>query len=1576
MNTQTSFTPDRVAVTELSLPRGSGTLAGMNGSLGTIGPDGAAALSLPLPASPGRGYAPGLTLSYHSGGGNGAFGLGWSLGVLSVRRRTDRTPRYDDDAQGRPVSDSFIGPDGEALVPERDDNGNIVTTACADWLGSAFPDGEIFQVTRYFPRVEGAFHRLERWVGDRGGDLWVLQSAGGEVHRLGLTADGRLADPASPAHIAEWRIEDSLSPLGEVIRYCYTAENAANLDSPTRDTAAARYLTAVHYGNVKPLARRDLWQPRPFSDAGWLFSLVLDYGERGADTETPPPYVPTGTWPARQDPFSCYEYGFEHRQWRLCRQALMYHRFPEELGAPDTLVSRLWLENDESPVLSQLSAAQSLAYEPDGTKVPLPPLELRYTTFDAGVTPEWQPVDGLDLTAMQHCQWVDLYGEGIPGLLYRAGQDWRYRPAVRDTSSPDPDAVTWGDWQSLPQVPATQGSAARLMDINGDGYLDWVVTQPGLAGYFTLNADRQWSGFIPLAALPPEFFHQQAQFADLSGNGAPDLVLIGPRSVRLYVNQRDTPHPGAGFDPLTVIEQAAGVTLPAPARFAAKLIAFSDMLGSGQSHLVCVTAVSVTCWPGLGNGTFGQPVTLTGPDGASLFDADTFNPAQLMLADIDGTGTADLIYQEHDQLVIYRNQAGNGFAAKFTVPCPAGLTFNTLTRVQAADIRAHGVSTLIFSTDGPAPQHWQLNLVAERPWLLSGTNNNMGAASGLTYRSSAQYWLDEKQATPSAVCYLPFPVQVVAQTTRTDEITGNVLTQRYRYAKGRYDPAEREFRGFGYVESQDTTAQAQGTGEVTTAPLLSRSWYHTGFKADEATLDGAWTGDAQAITLGSTRLTGTLAGADEATQAWAYRALKGHPLRQETLALDAPDTPYAVSVFRYQVNGVQNGAGRDAPVVQPLPLEQADSHYDRIAADPTVSQRVVLEQDRYGTPTHSVVVTYPRRPQPAAADNPYPPTLPDDAWENTYDPQQARLLFDETRRSVIHLDGDNQQWRLALPDQQRHSVLGQDGWVSGTTPWLGYEALIADSGPLSPAVVRQFVGQQQVHYLTTPPDLQACVDHTTVSALDEASLEAYTGGDNPPFTGDTLKPVLQQAGYVPCDTLLPPAGQSEPQVWCVEQGFTTWAGADAFFRPLKQQRTRLTAPVTLIYDKHLCGVVTVTDVLQQTTTAQLDYRHLQPWQLTDINANTHEVRLDALGRVVATSVYGTEWDEGKQAGVPVGFQPVSEEMLPATVDAALLLTTLTVAGIMVTDAFSWMGQATREGIGALEADTGLGWQALLEARAITPEGYLRAARHQGTPLGEALRRQQDAQPRLPVHTVTLTADRYPGDSEQQVQMQVAFSDGFGRALQAGQKVPPGQAWQRNADGSLTPTDADADPRWAVSGRVERDNKGQAIRFYQPYFLNDWRFVSDDSARTQAYADTHCFDAAGRKVRVLTAAGYLRRTQYFPWFTVQEDENDTAQEVTARASVPAPDKAAAKADGKDAVTLTVTVTDAGAAPAPLADIGVYWTVQGGGRLSAPVTMSGEDGSSTVTLTSPAPAVCTVSVRVGTQDVLTSPDITFS
>ena len=99
------------------------------------------------------GLAPSLSLSYDSGAGNGAFGLGWNVGIPSIQRKTEkRLPTYDDAHD----ADVFVLAGAEDLVPawrESTPGGGLVPDAFE-------ADGAA--VRRYRPRIEGSFSRIER----------------------------------------------------------------------------------------------------------------------------------------------------------------------------------------------------------------------------------------------------------------------------------------------------------------------------------------------------------------------------------------------------------------------------------------------------------------------------------------------------------------------------------------------------------------------------------------------------------------------------------------------------------------------------------------------------------------------------------------------------------------------------------------------------------------------------------------------------------------------------------------------------------------------------------------------------------------------------------------------------------------------------------------------------------------------------------------------------------------------------------------------------------------------------------------------------------------------------------------------------------------------------------------------------------------------------------------------------------------------------------------------------------------------------------------------------------------------
>ncbi|MDM0118026.1 hypothetical protein QTI66_38770 [Variovorax sp. J22R133] len=83
--------------------------------------------------------------------------------------------------------------------------------------------------------------------------------------------------------------------------------------------------------------------------------------------------------------------------------------------------------------------------------------------------------------------------------------------------------------------------------------------------------------------------------------------------------------------------------------------------------------------------------------GISRFDAeDAFDAARIRLADIDGSGVADIIYLAPDGPRLYFNQAGNAWSAPTTLSqCPR---LDDQSTVLTADLLGNGTACLVWSS--------------------------------------------------------------------------------------------------------------------------------------------------------------------------------------------------------------------------------------------------------------------------------------------------------------------------------------------------------------------------------------------------------------------------------------------------------------------------------------------------------------------------------------------------------------------------------------------------------------------------------------------------------------------------------------------------------------------------------------------------------------------------------------------------------------------------------------------------------------------------------------------------------------
>lgn len=369
------------ALPSISLPKGGGAIRGIGEKFTSNPVTGTGSFTVPIYTSPGRsGFGPQLSLSYDSGSGNGIFGLGWSISIPSITRKTEKgLPKY----QGNDESDIFILSGAEDLVP-------VLVQVDGEWKREKLAsrnidgvnysiqpsrsiDGVNYSIQRYRPRIEGLFARIERWTNLSTGEVhWRSISKDNIATLYGKTAESRIADPQDPKRIFSWLICESYDDKGNAILYQYKPENSQGVDLSSanernrtdKSRSANRYLKRIKYGNKIPYKIRENLS----NHKDWMFELVFDYGEDYSEDEPDiPVYVSlndkeddiTHQWKIRQDPFSSYRAGFEIRTYRLCQRVLMFHHFPDELGIDDYLVRSTEFTYVEDPTASFITNISS-----------------------------------------------------------------------------------------------------------------------------------------------------------------------------------------------------------------------------------------------------------------------------------------------------------------------------------------------------------------------------------------------------------------------------------------------------------------------------------------------------------------------------------------------------------------------------------------------------------------------------------------------------------------------------------------------------------------------------------------------------------------------------------------------------------------------------------------------------------------------------------------------------------------------------------------------------------------------------------------------------------------------------------------------------------------------------------------------------------------------------------------------------------------------------------------------------------------------------------------------------------------
>jgi RHS repeat-associated protein len=987
---------------QISQPKGGGAIRGIGEKFAANPVTGTGSLTVPIFTSPGRsGFGPQLSLSYDSGAGNGPFGFGWSLALPSITRKTDKgLPQYADDEE----SDTFILSGAEDLVA------SLVPTrrqGTVQWEREMLPSrmlyGKRYQVHRYRPRVEGLFACIERWVNlsDTQDSFWRSISKDNITTWYGRTMESRIADPTHPSHIFTWLICERYDDKGNVTAYEYKSENSDGIDhslvherNRTDITRSAnRYIKRVFYGNGTPYFP-DLTASAPLPlPTDWCFELVFDYGEH--DDDAPVPQETGRLWNCRGDPFSTYRATFEVRTYRLCRRALMFHHFQSEPGIgvnylvrSTDLIHTQYTQpppDPSGPFYSHLLAVTQIGYRrnSDGSYLSkaLPPLEFEYT--EALIDETVRQVDPESLENLPYgldgidYRWVDLDGEGLSGILTEQADSWFYKPNLspvnlRTENGRQTTVAQFGPSKVVAQRPSLAALASgrqQLLDLSGDGQLDLVQYDDPTPGFFERTDDEDWRPFMPFQSLPVlNWRNPNLKFIDLTGDGFPDLLISEDNAFWWYKSLA-----AAGFGARQQITKPLDEEKGPKLVFAdsTESIFLADVSGDGLTDLVRIRNGEVCYWPNLGYGLFGVKITM---DQSPWFESpDLFDGRRIRLADIDGSGTTDIIYFASGGVHLYFNQSGNGWGQRRALsqfpPVESASSATVL------DLLGNGTACIVWSSPLPdttrRPMRYADLMDGHKPHLLVRAINNLGAETRIQYVSSTKFYVADKLDGTPWITRVPFPVHVVERMETYDYVSRNRFVTRYAYHHGYYDGVEREFRGFGRVDQWDTEEFAalseSGAFPPATnvdtasqvAPVLTKTWFHTGAYFGEAriskqfeheyyhetdatnTVGGLSEAQLKAMLLRDTVLPSTcrlpdgtrvqyVLSGEEARE--ACRSLKGSILRQEIYSLDLADSaarPYTVSERNYTIERLQPQGPNRFAVFFTHARETVDFRYER-----------------------------------------------------------------------------------------------------------------------------------------------------------------------------------------------------------------------------------------------------------------------------------------------------------------------------------------------------------------------------------------------------------------------------------------------------------------------------------------------------------------------------------------------------------------------------------------------------------------------------------------------------------------------
>ena len=1440
----------------ISLPQGGGAISGLGEKFSPDLFTGTGNFSVPITLPPGRnGFQPQLSLNYSTGNGNGPFGIGWALSIPGVSRKTSRgIPKYQGD-------DTFILSGAEDLVPINTEG----------------------SVTHYQPRTEGLFAKIER-NHDVNNDFWTVRSKDGLVSKYG-TSSSKGNDPAAIAHpkqrdnVFTWKLTETKDTFGNSIVYTYLRDSDVAFDQV--------YLEEIRYVDYEKRG----------AEKKFLVTVRFKYDD-----------LPAHYGDAVQDnrriyPSSDYRAGFEIKTAKRCKAIEIYtnpdgveqlttHQLTRtyKLVYLDELADEeLQKSNGSLPKngISLLNRIEVIGHDGEQTET-LPAPRFGYSTFNPAKR-KFSPVLGRDLPAQSladpNLELIDLFGNGLPDLLEtkETVRYWRNLGKGRfDLPRPMKDAPSDINL-------ATNG--VQIIDANGDGRPDLMITTSEISGYFPTQPDALWDRkSFQRYAQAPSFGLQdpEVRLIDLDGDGVSDALRSGSRFELFY----NDPEQGWNYTQQVVrgdLEKFPNVN------FADARVKWADMTGDGLTDIALVHDGNIEYWPYMGYGQWGERKHM---HNSPRLPYD-YDPRRIFLGDINGDGAADIIYIDNHKVILWINKTGHGWSDPIEIDGTPPITDPSAIRL--VDLKGTGTSGLLWTRDkqGSRDHYYYLDFTGgTKPYLLTEMDNRLGALTQVSYDSSIKYYLnDEKKRETRWQSTLPFPVQVVRKVNVIDRISKGKLTTRYNYHHGYWDGEEREFRGFGRVDQWDTESYESYNNQTIddslnfqlvddkfhSPPTESRIWFHQGpirqKDGDWVTSDYRkeyWQGDPTKLDWVND-LSDFLKTMNPQNRRDALRTLRGSTLRSELYALDGSDLeerPYTVSESVYMVREESLPDLEDKfrrRIFFPHQIGSRTTQWER-GNDQMTQFNFTMDYDKYGQPTKSLQIACPRKWQGIA--DPSKEIL--STFSNTKFAQSddSHYIVDrvaeaksfeikiETPVSVIQLR-DKLKNNSAELDLIGHSLNFYDGesFKGLSNGKLGEHGSLVRTETL---VLTEDI-LQGVHGDMLPP--------------------YFTTDGNPQWSNEYPQkfienlPTPDTASAVRTDLVITPLGYgfADGTITPFEKGY--------YAVGQRQKLNEKGLPVSALdpfggetkmeYDAFQLFPLKITDAIGLETIAEYDYRVMQPFQVIEPNGNRSMAEFTPLGMTRATFIMGKI---GEEKGDHPGFPGTRFEYDFFAFEKSMQLNSDHPQPVFVHSI-----QRTEHA-----------WESIHK---------------------ENERREEVGQSAMSeAETETFFINEVKNNPRRFIQAR-QYSDGFGRVLQSRAQaedliygdeffgngtLPIDQEDQTGTRKTVVGKQNQENENVRVNGWQTFNNKGKPVEQYEPFYHLGWDYLdrSEATAETVGQKASLFYDPRGQAIRTVNPDGSEQRVIYgiprdlnnpddfdpTPWEAYSYDSNDDAGRTHAGDSI--------------------------------------------------------------------------------------------